>query len=296
MSSTGSQQTSLYYEDDYYYEPADFMHAPVRGGTAESHNAGSSSRSGYTSSSTVHGAASTRSSDASSFAPSIFTRGSARTSGGASSRPHQPAHQTNFNQALTTAVAAVDFAPINDNPPVAATAASHPLWCELCVTRNCSATFRIDQTREWIEHHIRHLRGRFPARLVCWFCDDVSFGNAGHSSEDRYADFVDRMEHIRGHISSEYRTRDDMRPDFAMINHLADRGLIDDSMRRLALGYSELPEALHLPGSNASGSAHSYEPQRLPPGPGLAHDLDRERRHQRRRGGQPSRHAHVHHR
>jgi hypothetical protein len=81
-------------------------------------------------------------------------------------------------------------------------------------------------------------------------------------------------------------TRDHMRPDFFMINHLADRGHIDDRMRRHVLGYSELPDVLRLPGSSAGGGSQSYQSQRRQPGPPLAHDLDRERRHQRPRGGQ----------
>ncbi|OIW27409.1 hypothetical protein CONLIGDRAFT_428804 [Coniochaeta ligniaria NRRL 30616] len=289
ISSAGSRASTIYADDDAYHQPADFMHIPSRARVASQVD-GSAGRSGYRASPAVYHAPSTHSSEASSFAPSIFTRASAKTSVGASSRPPPQAHITNFNAALAAAAAA-DYASVDDTRPIAPVPTSHPLWCELCVMDNCSATFRIDQTREWIDHHCRHLKDRYPDRLMCWFCDHVPFVTSGRTNGERYANFYDRMEHIREHISGEYRTSDQMRPDFSMIDYLADNRIIDDRMRRTALGYTEVPEALRFPGSSASGSTQSYEqPQRRPPGPPLAYDLDGERRRQRPRGG----HRHHH--
>ncbi|KAJ9165052.1 hypothetical protein NKR19_g866 [Coniochaeta hoffmannii] len=269
--SAGAQPSSIYaddYDDDDISTPADFMRVPARAGASQT---------------ALYRAQSTNSSDASSVAPSIFTRAPATTSSGLSSLP--PRHM-NFNQTLV-AMAANDYGPIGNNQPIAEATTSFPLWCELCVLRDCPVTFPIDQTQEWIEHHCRHLQEQYPSRLMCWFCDHVPFVSA---RDGRYGNFRDRMEHIREHISSDYMRMDDMRPDFYMINHLGERGIIDAAMRDIALKFSELPAALRLPGSGAHGDAQSHDPQRRQPGRSLAFDLDRERRHQRPRGGERHRH------
>lgn len=284
VSSAGRPISDTIEDEDSFQSPADFIPTNSRAGVA-SRAAGSSGRSGYTASPAMYYAPSTHSSEASTFAPSIFTHASQPTSAGLSSHPPRNEHFATFMIAAA------------DNPPIPPEAAAHPLWCELCVTGNCPATFPIDQTREWIQHHCDHLADRYPARLVCWFCDHVPFKATGRSPGERYANFLDRMEHIREHIADDHRTVDDMRPDFSMINHLADHRIIEDSMRRVALGYSELPEALRLPGSSAGGDIqpYPYPAQRRPPGPPLAYDLDRERRHQRPRGGgRRPRHASMH--
>ncbi|KAH8906986.1 hypothetical protein BR93DRAFT_968543 [Coniochaeta sp. PMI_546] len=274
ISSAGNRTSSVIADEDHYQKPSDFMHI--------------SNRAGYTASSAVYRAPSTRSSDASSLAPSIFTYASVGTSAGVSSQPPPRPHIRSFVQVLT-AGAPDDHTAVTNAPPLVPAPASHPLWCELCVTKNCSAIFRIDQTREWIDHHCRHLRDRYPSQLVCWFCDHVPFVATGQTKGERYANFLDRMEHIREHISDEDRTMDHMRPDFSMINHLADNHIIDEGMRRICLKYSEVPDALRLPDSSASGSTQANQAARRPPGPGLAHDLDREKRLQRRVGRHPQR-------
>lgn len=170
----------------------------------------------------------------------------------------------------------------------------HPLWCELRDLRGCPAEFSIADTDLWIEHHrVHHLGDRFPSRLVCWFCDHVPFV-AAHK-RDRYSNFVNRMQHIRQHIWDEYKVPDDMRPDYRMITHLRELGLISKDVYDTAMGYSELPAALRLPGGSSSYSGpaepHASDGSHV-------HDLRRERRPPRARGHRnhqgPSQHRHGH--
>lgn len=289
-SSAGARISGIHAHDDVdsSYTPAEFMRPSARHGT--SHPAGSSGRSKNADS---YRTPSRYSSNVSSVAPSFFTHASARTSAGASSLPPTQAHITNFNQTLA-ASAAADYAPVGQDPPIAPAAGSHLLWCELCVLGDCPVAFRIDQTNEWIDHHCHHLKDQYPRWLVCWFCDDFAFNAAGRSGGDRRANFLDRMEHIREHIAGDYLTMDHMRPDFRMINHLADMGVIENAVRDLALAYSEVPDALRMPGGGAGGVTQPYQPHRRQPGPGLAHDLDRQRRHQRPRGGRRHHSAATH--
>lgn len=201
-----------------------------------------------------------------------------RNSAGVTSQSEAAGPYPNFTQTLQQP--AVD---IPSATPRTLPANPYFLWCELCALGDCNEIFNLNQTYEWIQHHAEHLRNDFPDELMCWFCNHVKFKAANRA--DRYATFVDRMEHIRQHVFDEYRTVDDMRPDFRMIVHLHDRRLISDNMFDRAMSYTELPDAYRLPGS-AQGQQqpghHGHE--RRPAGPGLAHNLDRERRHQRQRG------------
>lgn len=277
--------------DDYLYPSANRIQPTTRWGQS-SHAPRLTDRAGYAASSPVPRALSSRSSNPSSYASTVFSRAQTRAS--VSSQPPRRPDITNFNHALAAAVAA-DLAPINDIPAAAPTPNAQQLWCEFCVLSNCNATFRLDHTREWIDHHRSHLRDRYPAELQCWFCDHVTFVARGHTNNERRGNFTARMEHIRGHIMDDYMVQAHYRPDFWMVTHLAGRGLIDEATARHAMAYSELPDELRLPGSSASGNAQSYQPERRPAGPGLAYDLDRERRLQRPRGGQRPRHAPTHH-
>lgn len=153
------------------------------------------------------------------------------------------------------------------------------LWCEYCMFEECNRVFALDETDEWIDHHCDHMQDTFPAVLSCWFCDDVQFVAA--NGRDHRARFHARMVHIREHISLGTLTADNVRPDFHMIEHMRREGLISDGpFYHAAMGYSELPEALRLPGSRASPSATprtmpSTAEGRLPP---LRHNLYRETR------------------
>jgi hypothetical protein len=139
------------------------------------------------------------------------------------------------------------------------------LWCEFCELKGCNATFLLDDEAAWIQHHAQHLQDRFPRRLMCWFCDHVPFV-AAHPSH-RSHNFVLRMQHIREHIFSDDRlTSEDMRPDFHIVKHLYEHGLLDDAMFKHAMAYDETPEVYRLsddgPTSRAMGQFHDLEKER----------------------------------
>ncbi|KAK4252037.1 hypothetical protein C7999DRAFT_27276 [Corynascus novoguineensis] len=123
------------------------------------------------------------------------------------------------------------------------------LWCEFVELLGCTATFRLDEEVEWIQHHEDHLGNNFPRKLMCWFCDFVPF-NAQHPKE-AFANFEVRMQHIRGHILDDHRlTSEYMRPDFHLIQHLYRKRRLRQDRYRQAMGYSELPEEFQIPGDH----------------------------------------------
>ena len=155
------------------------------------------------------------------------------------------------------------------------------LWCEFSELMHCAARFRGDDEAGWIQHHQSHLRDEYPAQVVCWFCDPVPF--VARSTAERRANFEERMLHIRSHIIVDYKHRHHMRPDFRMIRHLYERGLLDESVYRRAMRASELPAALRLPGGDDGewpdgAGARAAEV-------GEVYDLEKERREARRREG-----------
>jgi hypothetical protein len=119
-------------------------------------------------------------------------------------------------------------------------AGTDDLWCEFHQLKGCNAVFRLDKESAWIQHHISHLRNQFPSKLVCWFCNDPPF--VAERSAERKANFVDRMQHIRRHISRDWETSDTMRPDFFMIEHMYQIRRIDQNMYETAMGYDEMPK------------------------------------------------------
>ncbi|AEO61927.1 hypothetical protein MYCTH_96554 [Thermothelomyces thermophilus ATCC 42464] len=158
------------------------------------------------------------------------------------------------------------------------------LWCEFGELLGCAATFRLDDEAGWIEHHVDHLKNKFPKQLVCWFCDHVPFV-AGRPNE-AFANFVERMQHIREHILGDHRlTSESMRPDFHLVRHLYQNGLLGESRYRQAMSYSELPPAFRLPGDHSSSPPSSPPSSRQPLGQRARvqfHDLDKEERRRRR--------------
>jgi hypothetical protein len=149
------------------------------------------------------------------------------------------------------------------------------LWCEFHQLNGCHATFRGDNEAAWIQHHIDHLGGRVPSSLVCWFCNEPPF--VAKQREDRRANFVDRMQHIRQHISVNWTiTSEDMRPDFFMVKKMYRIGQIDRSTYERAMAYNEMPENLR--------PAADDEPPMTWRSGAVVDNGERERRHHRRHG------------
>lgn len=156
------------------------------------------------------------------------------------------------------------------------------LWCEFSVLFNCNVTFRLDDAQSWIYHHIAHLGGgdRYPAKSTCWFCDDVRF--TASRPVDTYTKFWERMEHIHSHIMHDDRlTSRDVRPDFYVLKHLYETGLISEETYHYAMNYEELPRSLRLPESSAAAPSSSYR-QAGPLDRGQPYDHQKEERRERR--------------
>ncbi|KAK4107151.1 hypothetical protein N656DRAFT_720686 [Canariomyces notabilis] len=168
------------------------------------------------------------------------------------------------------------------------------LWCEFSGLMNCPDTFRLDDERGWINHHVNHMGDTFPQQLWCWFCDHVPFV-AAHP-RDGFANFEQRMQHIREHILSDHRlTSDNMRPDFYVVEHLHRHGQLDDAMYNIAMVFDETPDAYRLQPDFAGPLGPRTAPPPRETGHWQYHDLDKERRknrdRDRERNGQHGNHA-----
>ncbi|KAH6656766.1 hypothetical protein BKA67DRAFT_532018 [Truncatella angustata] len=116
----------------------------------------------------------------------------------------------------------------------------HRLSCEFALYSDCAQSFALNETEQWIEHSIAHLRDRLPIKCVCWFCDDFIFDASKHG-RDRDTNFRDRMEHIRDHIGHDHYTIAEIRPDFHFLQHLHDNDLISAERFSSARRWNESP-------------------------------------------------------
>ncbi|KAK0702398.1 hypothetical protein B0H67DRAFT_500449, partial [Lasiosphaeris hirsuta] len=154
----------------------------------------------------------------------------------------------------------------------AGTASSFELWCEFSVLFGCGETFRGDDEVGWVQHHIKHLRGKIPAQLTCWFCDEhIPF--LAERTADRGYNFEVRMAHIRSHISEDYQTPECMRPDFYMVKHLHKYHFINDRTYNYLKTFNEVPQQYRLPVSDSRPLG-----QAKPREQGECYDLENEER------------------
>ncbi|KAJ4307168.1 hypothetical protein N0V88_000547 [Collariella sp. IMI 366227] len=120
------------------------------------------------------------------------------------------------------------------------------LWCEFSELLECPATFGLDDTGGWIQHHIDHLGGSFPQQFVCWFCDSHPFTTT--SPDEAPFLFDQRMQHVRQHIFDHPRlTNEHMRPDFFVIKHLRANNLLSEEMYQHVINYNEAPPQYQIP-------------------------------------------------
>lgn len=193
---------------------------------------------GYTASSRAPSVASTM---PASHAPSLFSQYSRSSKSIVSSAPSRRSQQQPLGQFLNRPA----------TQPASRPGDNQSLWCEFSGLVGCRATFQLDDERAWVEHHLEHLRGHCPTQSVCWFCDDIQF--TANGQVNAYAIFYERMEHIRRDIMHDPRLGiDDMRPDFNLVEHIRQSGLLSESMYQHAMEYDELPNQYRLPVSTSS--------------------------------------------
>ena len=91
----------------------------------------------------------------------------------------------------------------------------------------------------------------YPKKSICWFCDDAVFQSSSEHGYELQMLFHQRMHHIAQHLrATENRP---IRPDFFLLDHLVDHGLVDESALSVARVYRENP--IPLPRDTLPGQA-----------------------------------------
>ncbi|KAL8336342.1 hypothetical protein RB601_000249 [Gaeumannomyces tritici] len=165
------------------------------------------------------------------------------------------------------------------------------LACEFRDLLGCAWTFGAREVDGWVAHVASHLGGRFPAKSLCWFCNDVVFdtGDSSSSSDNkkRQARFEERLRHVAAHQARDGCAYAHMRPDFYLVRHLREHAIIDADTYARCMRYTELPDELRrmrLAGADkpASSPRASSAPKRGDRGGGLVFDQAREDRLRRK--------------
>jgi hypothetical protein len=115
-----------------------------------------------------------------------------------------------------------------------------------CEFPGCSETFEPMYYEDWINHMAEHLGHKYPVYCICWYCDDDEF-DAKVQGYDLPHNFRLRMLHIYNHIFFNRVTEADRRPDFYLIEHLKNSGLISNAEWKRLIDTSEGPKFLRLP-------------------------------------------------
>ncbi|GKT57090.1 hypothetical protein ColTof4_11244 [Colletotrichum tofieldiae] len=113
------------------------------------------------------------------------------------------------------------------------------LHCEFLPWTGCQQQFQLDEVDAWIRHtEDEHLQGNFPAKCICWYCDDFVFST--QRCLDAGLNFTNRMMHIAGHIleGDHFEQR---RPDFHYLDHVYRIRKISRQAFERARGASEGP-------------------------------------------------------
>ncbi|OHE97637.1 hypothetical protein CORC01_07052 [Colletotrichum orchidophilum] len=115
------------------------------------------------------------------------------------------------------------------------------LYCEFQPWTGCQEQFRLDDVDSWIRHtEDNHLRGEYPAKCVCWFCDDHVY-NVGQRYADPGENFSQRMHHIAHHMLYDGYRFEQRRPDFSFVEHLHQTGKLTLQDFQQATSASEGP-------------------------------------------------------
>ncbi|KAK2018820.1 hypothetical protein LZ32DRAFT_290713 [Colletotrichum eremochloae] len=116
------------------------------------------------------------------------------------------------------------------------------LYCEFQPWTGCQEQFQLDDVDAWIRHtDYEHLQDNFPAKCICWFCDDFVFSTK-QCPDARY-NFINRMKHIADHILDGDRF-EQRRPDFHYLDHLYTTGKIPRQAFEWAKDANEGPRPL----------------------------------------------------
>lgn len=127
-------------------------------------------------------------------------------------------------------------------------------------------TYNPGQEDEWIDHiAVTHMHNKIPRKSVCWYCDDIEFDSNTDDMSERLVCFRQRMTHIGQHLMAGVGLQRPIRPDFALVRHLCDEGLCDESRWTLAMEFDENPYRLPKDLQDCSPStASNLQARRVP--------------------------------
>ncbi|KAJ9141972.1 hypothetical protein NKR23_g7571 [Pleurostoma richardsiae] len=154
------------------------------------------------------------------------------------------------------------------------------LPCEFHYLKRCNVRFSAEDVERWIEHIAGHMHHRFPEHTMCWFCDDFEFPASEFLGDTRDA-FSKRMCHIRDHLVEEGRKVTDIRPDFPLLKHLYEQGIVTEEEYQYYTSFTENPFA--FPAAEDEGGSGSEA------GPAIAEVSSRRDREKRRKGKEAQR-------
>jgi hypothetical protein len=113
----------------------------------------------------------------------------------------------------------------------------YDLPCEFFFA-GCNLRFNPADFEAWISHTASHFGGSLPKKAMCTFCDDDDA--VFQSDGDDATNWYDRMVHIGGHLEN-LTPSEHIRPDFWVIEHLWNKGLISREDYDHALKGTERP-------------------------------------------------------
>ncbi|KAI0506873.1 hypothetical protein F5B22DRAFT_622376 [Xylaria bambusicola] len=153
------------------------------------------------------------------------------------------------------------------------------LLCEFIGYGKCKRTFAPVDFDAWVEHITNdHMQGQLPVVHLCWFCDDSVFRAENPRDEGSIkANYVESLSHIRDHLIEDGLQAENIRPDYALNEHLRASGLIPDLVYRRVLEFTELPNIVNgqRPPILASPAAQQHEGRSQ----SIFIDLAKEKRH-----------------
>ncbi|CZS88039.1 hypothetical protein WAI453_000434 [Rhynchosporium graminicola] len=113
---------------------------------------------------------------------------------------------------------------------------NYELPCEFGML-GCYVTFRPEEHEHWIAHSFSHfLRHSPPSKTVCTFCDDPQA--YFQDPYDPYGSWRARMLHIGAH-HEQHGGAPGNRPDYFLMEHLHQCGLIDEGDFKANMSYTE---------------------------------------------------------
>ena len=162
----------------------------------------------------------------------------------------------------------------------------YDLPCEFFFA-GCNVRFHPTQFEEWISHTASHFRSSLPKIAICTFCDNDAA--IFHSDGDDMMNWRNRMIHVAAHLE-DLTPSEHIRPDFWVVEHMWNHGLISEEDYADALKGTERPYCANTYPLDYETPAMVEKKQRQAR---ASYDMRGEERH-RRRGTRTGRESRAH--